>query len=115
MFINLPSDTGWVISFDTLGCKDSLQFIIHNPPPLNIIPFNDTGICIGSILTYNMNITGGTPYSNPPPYYYYWDNTLQSNPFQLTPSSSSIYNYHAIDRNGCSTDTFMLDIQLYPF
>ena len=44
MFINLPSDTGWVISFDTLGCKDSLQFIIHNPPPLNIIPFNDTVI-----------------------------------------------------------------------
>ena len=60
MFINLPSDTGWVISFDTLGCKDSLQFIIHNPPPLNIIPFNDTVICIGSVLTYNMNISGGT-------------------------------------------------------
>ena len=114
MFINLPSDTGWVISFDTLGCRDSVQFIIHNPPPLNIIPFNDTVICIGSVLTYNMNISGGTPNLNPPPYYYYWDNTLQSNPFQLTPSTSSNYNYYAIDRNGCSTDTLLLDVQLYP-
>ena len=61
-----------------------------------------------------MNITGGTPNSNPPPYYYYWDNTLQSNPFQLTPSSSSIYNYYALDSNGCSTDTLLLDVQLYP-
>ena len=114
MFINLPSDTGWVISFDSLGCRDSLQFLIHNPPPLNIIPFNDTVICIGSVLTYNMNITGGTPNSNPPPYYYYWDNTLQTNPFQLTPSTSSNYNYYALDRNGCSTDTLLLDVQLYP-
>ena len=114
MFINLPSDTGWVISFDTLGCKDSLQFLIHNPPPLNIIPFNDTVICIGSVLTYDMNITGGTPNINPPPYYYYWDNTLQSNPLQLTPSTSSDYNYYALDRNGCSTDTLLLDVQLYP-
>ena len=63
---------------------------------------------------YNMNITGGTPNSNLPSYYYYWDNTLQSNPFQLTPSNSSIYNYYALDRNGCSTDTFLLDLQLYP-
>ena len=114
IFTNLPSDSGWVISFDSLGCKDSIQFIIHNPPPLNIIPFNDTAICIGSVLMYNMNITGGTPNSNPSPYYYYWDNTLQLNPFQLTPSSSSIYNYYALDSNGCSTDTLLLDVQLYP-
>ncbi|MBS1781440.1 MAG: gliding motility-associated C-terminal domain-containing protein [Bacteroidetes bacterium] len=96
---NLTAGTYLATISDTKGCKDTLQAIIMQPPPLNVAtPIVQNLTCInsgnGSIL---ITPTGGTP-----PYAFSWN----TSPVQHTSKASNLpagtYSCTITDANGCS-------------
>ena len=111
--IDLFPTTGWVKTYDQIGCRDSIAYTINNPPPLTLNSFNDTTLCIGSSISYLLTPTGGTPYSGNS-YDYFWNGTQQANPFQITPNDSITYDYFVADGNNCRSDTLSFHLDLFP-
>ncbi len=107
----LSAGTYWVQVTDANGCIDTLNFVIGEVPPLNLLI---TGItepsCYGfSDGSAGISVSGGTT-----PYSYLWSTA----PPQVTPTASGIpagvYFVTVTDVNGCLEDMMVTVVQPTP-
>ncbi len=90
---------------DTLGCSDTTQIVLPDPPPLFVNVTVDSALCSYDCSRVTPFVTGGTP-----PYTYLWcdGSSVISNNFCVDISCTVI----VADANGClsSPDTFIIQI-----
>ncbi len=99
---------------DFVGCVVQVPFSIKSPPALYTTPVSDKQICIGGQTTLNSEVTGGEG-----PYWYYWINTsnndtLFSNTWVVNPVETTSYQFYAVDRKNCTSDTLTPTVFVYP-
>ncbi len=107
-FDSLCSGTFTLIVENSFGCQDSTIINIISPPPLVVVPFIDTTICIGGTATLFYPINGGTGNI-----LYNWSNGYVGDTLSISPNSDSILQVYGKDANGCISDTSIVNIQLY--
>jgi len=91
-------------------CSDSQIVNVSSPNLITLNVSPDTTVCIGGSALLFVNSTGGTGSID-----YFWDSGLPNGVSNFViPISDTVINVHAIDDNGCSSDTLPINVFLYP-
>jgi len=96
---------------DTTGCFKDTLVTISQPPPVTVVAFNDTTICLNGIALIGAQPSGG----NGVPYTLIWNQGLTGNgPHMLSPTSTTTYTVSAVDSKGCTSNTDQMTVIVHP-
>lgn len=99
--INIAAGTYTCVVTDSIGCTATATLSITQPNALTVNVVSGI-VCVGQSYSLTATPAGGTG-----PYTYNWNTgTSTSNPYVVTPPSSSAYTLVVVDSHGCTvTDT----------
>jgi gliding motility-associated-like protein len=96
--INLAAGIYSLIVTDANNCKDTVNFIITEPPVLSVnTTASATAVCFGGSSVLTANATGGTT-----PYNYSWSTGQLTPTLTVNPASTTSYTVFVNDKNNCS-------------
>ncbi len=91
------------------GCFEVEQVNIGSPTIVTVIAQSDTTICIGGTASLNAFSSGGVG-----PYEYSWDNNMNTQVINVSPSTSQTYCIRVTDANACMSNLSCLTVTVNP-
>ncbi|MCC7332699.1 MAG: gliding motility-associated C-terminal domain-containing protein [Flavobacteriales bacterium] len=95
--------TGWVS--DANGCSSVLSSTITQPPIISTTVTPDVMICPGAATTLQAQSVGGTGLLS-----YIWSNGQGGNSINVSPQTTTIYQVHSVDANGCMGNSVDVEV-----
>ncbi len=109
-FDSLCAGTYQVLTRDDIGCLDSSEISIDQPPKIELSVSDDTLICIDGSATLKAQASGGVQ-----PLTYQWSHGLgDADQHKVSPDQDTTYQVYVRDSNGCRSATRTIGIKLLP-
>ncbi|MFT5599814.1 MAG: gliding motility-associated-like protein [Flavobacteriales bacterium] len=111
-FSNLTAGSYILRSYDTTGCWADTLVFVGSPPAMTLVVSTDTIVCIGGVGSISATAGGG----NSTTYTYNWGQGLTGTTANqnVTPLSPTGYDIYALDSLGCTTDTLIVTVNMFP-
>jgi gliding motility-associated-like protein len=108
--LHLGAGVHTVVVTDQNGCTTSASVTISQPAQMIVATYGDTTLCIGNSTNIGLTVSGGTA-----PYSYIWNPASPNiNNLTVVVMSNSVYRVYATDSHGCTSDTGMINLNVYP-
>lgn len=108
---NLPSGTYTLVAVDNNTCIVTNTVFVSEPPPILVNTSPNVTLCLGQSTNIYAFANGGSP-----PYTYNWSVSSfnSTGPYNVSPTSTTIYSVSVIDANNCPSLIQTIAVNVLP-